>query len=223
MNEAIQPGGALAALQAPAERREQGEGELGQQDFLRLMTAQLTAQDPFNPMESGQFLTQFAQFGTVNGIEELKTSFDGLSASLKSLQALQASTLVGRQVLVDAETAPLGADQPVTGQVAAGGAGNVTVSFHDASGELVRSQRLDTDANGNAAFTWDGTRDDGGTAAPGNYRLSAQGTVDGAAVALPTQVQTAVDSVTLGQAGLGLTLNLAGLGNIAADRILEIR
>ena len=72
--------------------------ELGQADFLQLMTAQLEAQDPLKPQESGEFLTQLAQFGTVNGIQELQKSFTGLSNSLLSLQALQASTLVGRTV-----------------------------------------------------------------------------------------------------------------------------
>ena len=42
--------------------------DLGQEEFLQLMMTQLENQDPFKPMESGEFLGQLAQFGTVTGI-----------------------------------------------------------------------------------------------------------------------------------------------------------
>ena len=74
--------------------------ELGQSEFLDLMIAQLQHQDPLNPADSGEFLGQLAQFGTVNGITELQNSFADLATSLQSSQALQASTLVGRNVLI---------------------------------------------------------------------------------------------------------------------------
>ena len=74
---------------------------LGQEEFLELMMTQLQNQDPLNPAESGEFLSQIAQFGTVNGITELQQSFSTLASSLQSNQALQASTMVGRSVLVE--------------------------------------------------------------------------------------------------------------------------
>ena len=44
---------------------------LGQEDFLKLMTTQLQNQDPFAPMENGEFIAQMAQFSTVTGITEM--------------------------------------------------------------------------------------------------------------------------------------------------------
>ena len=41
---------------------------LGQAEFLKLMTAQLQNQDPFAPMDNGDFIAQMAQFSTVTGI-----------------------------------------------------------------------------------------------------------------------------------------------------------
>ena len=70
---------------------------LGQEEFLNLMVTQLKNQDPFKPLESGEFLGQLAQFGTVSGLAELKTSFSELAGSLVSNQALQAASLVGRK------------------------------------------------------------------------------------------------------------------------------
>jgi len=73
---------------------------LGQEDFLRLMVAQLRNQNPLQPMENGEFLTQIAQFGTVSGVRQLNAAFEALSESLYSSQALQAASLVGRRVQV---------------------------------------------------------------------------------------------------------------------------
>ena len=48
-----------------------GSDRLGQSDFLKLMTTQLQNQDPFAPMDNGDFIAQMAQFSTVTGIEEV--------------------------------------------------------------------------------------------------------------------------------------------------------
>ncbi|MGZ4955340.1 MAG: flagellar hook capping FlgD N-terminal domain-containing protein, partial [Methylobacter sp.] len=45
---------------------------LGQDEFLKLMTTQMTHQDPSQPMQNGEFITQMAQFGTVSGIQDLQ-------------------------------------------------------------------------------------------------------------------------------------------------------
>ena len=87
------------------------EGDLGQEDFLHLMLTQLKNQDPFKPMESGEFLGQLAQFGTVQGLAGLQTSFDSLASSLVSNQALQASSLVGRSALAATSTLGIAAGQ----------------------------------------------------------------------------------------------------------------
>jgi hypothetical protein len=72
---------------------------MGSEDFLTLMVAQLENQDPTKPLDNMQFMGQLAQFGTVSGIQELNEAFGGLSAALGSNQALQAASLVGRDVV----------------------------------------------------------------------------------------------------------------------------
>ena len=56
-----------------------GNGALGQSDFLKLMTTQLQNQDPFEPMDNGDFIAQMAQFSTVTGITEVNDSLTGIS------------------------------------------------------------------------------------------------------------------------------------------------
>ena len=57
------------------------ENALAQQDFMQLMLTQMQHQDPFQPMENGEFLAQLAQFSTVNGITEMQASLQSLADS----------------------------------------------------------------------------------------------------------------------------------------------
>ena len=94
------------ALFAPPPQQRSND-ELGQEDFLTLMISQFRNQDPFEPMDNGDFLGQLAQFGTVSGIENLNSAFAGLAGSIQSEQALQAANLVGRDVLAATDIGPL--------------------------------------------------------------------------------------------------------------------
>ena len=64
------------------------------------MLTQIEQQDPFEPTSNGEFIAQMAQFSTVSGIGDMQTSLENLSASFGHQQTLQASELVGRDVLV---------------------------------------------------------------------------------------------------------------------------
>src|SRR5580698_3859719 len=94
-----------------------GAATLGGTDFLTLMLAQLKNQDPTSPVDSNTFLSQLAQLSEVQGITSLNTSFSTLSSSLSSSQALQASSLLGHQALVNSTTANFTAGTAVTGAV----------------------------------------------------------------------------------------------------------
>ena len=74
-------------------------------DFLTLMTAQLQNQDPLNPTDSNQFLSQLSELSTVEGITQLNTSMTTLSDSMLSSQALTSASLVGQSVLTPATSA----------------------------------------------------------------------------------------------------------------------
>ncbi len=56
--------------------------QMGQQDFLRLMTAQLSQQDPFNPVDNQQMVAQMAQFSSLAGITETNTTLQQISEQL---------------------------------------------------------------------------------------------------------------------------------------------
>jgi flagellar basal-body rod modification protein FlgD len=185
---------------------------LGQEQFLALMIAQLKNQDPMKPMENGEFLSQMAQFGTVNGIQELQKSFADLATSLQSNQALMASSLVGRTVLAPGNEATLVAGGTVSGAaVLESSAPGVVVTITDPSGQVVQRLALGAQEAGTVGFTWDGRKADGTAAAAGKYEFSVQAVSYNGSTALQTLMQARVDSVTLGGTK-GLVLNLSGGG-----------
>lgn len=213
----------LPQFGAPSPSAGTGDPELGSDDYLTLMVAQIQNQDPFSPMENGQFVAELAQFSTVSGIEDLNQNFSTLAASISSDQTLQASGLIGREVLLDQPTGYLESGQALGGavDVPVQSAG-VTVSVRDVSGALVRQINLGGRGAGLARFEWDG-RDAAGQLMPsGQYTFDATVNVDGQAQAAPALARSRVNSVSLDPQGAGLTLNFSGLDALSLSQVREI-
>lgn len=196
--------------------------KIGQEQFLELMVAQLKNQDPTKPLQSGEFLGQLAQFGTVNGIQEMQSSISDLSTSLRSNQALMASGLVGRTVLAPGNVGALTAGAGLVGALdLPSSAGDVVMSISDATGQLVQRLSLGPQAAGQLSFSWDGKMANGTMAAPGLYKIEAQAISGNDKFAVDTSVLSRVDSVTLGDPK-GMTLNLSGLGPVLLGDVKQI-
>ena len=202
----------------------QETSELGQDDFLRIMLAQLENQDPTSPLEGNEFLSQITQFSIADGVSGLNDSFSDLANSLTSNQALQASALVGRSVLVPGESTQLSEDGTLQGRATLPeGANSVTVDIFNQGGELVNTLNLGSQSGGNVDFTWDGVTNSGETAEQGVYRIIARANVGGTEQALSTLVSARVDSVTIQNGRGGLEVNLAGIGPVNFSSVEEIR
>ncbi len=199
-----------------------GKKSLGQQDFLRLMVAQVQNQDPLQPQANGEFLSQLAQFSTSDGIGKMQNSLEQLAGSLQSNQALQASALVGRKVMVNTNNLKLGGEGDVQlGIDVIPGVNKLTASVYSSTGELIKTFSLGQPAPGHHQFSWDGTGENGQRVVPGDYQIKVQGERDGKVGALATTISSNVDSVSVGQYG-GVVLNVAGIGNVSLDQVVEI-
>jgi|HubBroStandDraft_6_1064221.scaffolds.fasta_scaffold00421_25 flagellar basal-body rod modification protein FlgD len=199
-------------------------GTLGGTDFLTLMLAQLQNQDPTSPVDSNTFLTQLAQLSEVQGITSLNTNFSTLSNSLTSNQALQASSLLGHQALVNSSTATIAAGATVTGAVnVPQTTSQVTLSITNSAGALVSQINLGAQPAGLANFSWNGTAGDGSQAPAGTYTLTAQyaGATSGGTAAT-TLVNGTVESVSMGAGSAGMTLNVAGVGSVPFSSLQQI-
>lgn len=197
--------------------------QLSQQDFLKLLTTQLKNQDPMQPMQNGQFMSQMAQFGTVQGIQSLQQSFANFSQSMTSGQSLMAASLVGHNVLVPSQVGTLDASGMSGAVDVPNDASAVNVNIYDSAGQLVRSLPLGSQLAGTVSYHWDGLSNSGQQAAPGTYVVKAQAVSGGSTSDLQNLSAARVNSVTLGKSGSGLTLSLAGLGDTAFSQVRQIQ
>jgi len=194
--------------------------DLGKNEFLELLVAQLNNQNPLEPQENGEFIAQLAQFSQVEGIEKLNGSMESLLSGYQSSQALQASSLVGRKVIVPSEKAVVDTSEtfkaslvlPVTSS-------NVYVNVYDSAGNMVNRVSLGQQAAGNVSFMWDGKDSSGELMPPGTYKFEAQATYADGTKGLYTLLPANVDSVALGQNGGEMRLNLAGIGSVPLSQV----
>lgn len=194
--------------------------ELGQADFLRLMTEQLKNQDPLKPLQGAEFLGQLAQFSTVQGIENMQNALGAVANVMESDQTLRAAALVGHDALVEASTLDVQAGTGVKGEVVATTAGPVQVEIVDSGGQVVRRMAVQAPSAGAVSYAWDGKTANGATAPAGRYTVRATSGTGDATESLAVRVAARVDSVSIEPSGL--TLNLAGLGSHPLSAVRRI-
>ena len=203
--------------------------DMGSDDFLELMIAQMKHQDPTKPMDQMAFMSQLAEFSSLSGIQELTGSFGELSTNLTGAQAVQASSLVGRSVAMDSQTAsltPVGrndADEIVnllsaTVDMGAGSDGGV-FEVRDEAGQLVFSGQLPA-GSGNIPVVWDGEASDGSRLPAGDYNISARVERGGDLRDARVYGHDTVISVAIGS-GNQVTLNLASGRSVDVSDVKE--
>jgi len=144
------------------------KSELGQSEFLRLMTTQLQNQDPFAPMDNGDFIAQMAQFSSVAGISEMSQTMAGIAEQIGQFSVASSVNMLGHSVLIPGNIARADDSGEIHGMLELERASTATrVEFLDAeSGESLHTLSLGGRASGLSGFEWtdlpetyrDGTR-----------------------------------------------------------------
>lgn len=196
--------------------------ELGKNEFMELMIAQLKNQNPLEPQDNGEFISQLAQFSSLEEMQGLSRSVDDVASQFRSTQALQASAMVGRTVLAPSSVGILGAEGEISGnvQVPASTSG-LRISIENQAGERVRQIDMGSQQAGVTGFSWDGKDGNGNSLPPGPYKVVAEASYPDGPEQLGTMISANVDSVSLGKGG-SITLNLAGMGSIALSDVEQI-
>lgn len=119
--------------QKPDERKT-GNSQLGKDEFLKILMAQLQNQDPTNPMKDNEFIAQMAQFSSLEQMTNMTTAFEKFASGQQQTQLIQYNTFVGKQVKWHELTEELDADnKPVVNE----GLGSIkSVKFVDGSVEF---------------------------------------------------------------------------------------
>jgi len=201
-----------------------GKQELKQEDFLSLLTKQLAQQDPFKPVSNDQMIAQMASFATVDGIGKMNNQFETLNTSMTSNQALQASSLVGRDVLVPGAAGVKNDDGSMAAMIKLPQAvDNLMVRIEDQMGQLVRTFDVGSKPGGDNRVVWDGKDQNGNPLPAGKYNVKASGLLDGEAKEFEVSTYANVNSVLLGKGDGNVLLNLAGFESpVRLAEVLEV-
>jgi len=201
------------SLTPPADMIGTPSNTLGQADFLEMLTAELKAQDPMNPLQGQEFASQLAQFSSLQELQKMGSTADQtLQANILLAQTFNntmASSLIGKDVRANLDTMTLGASGNVNMSYSLPTtATTLSVDIKDSTGAVVRTLQLNPQLNGEHTFTWDGTDGNGHRVSPGTFTCSINATdVDGNAVQATTFLQGRVSAVTFENGNAELTVD----------------
>jgi len=202
---------------------ENDNGMLTQADFFALLTQELAHQDPTEPTDNNEMISQMTAFSTTDGVSQLNESFGSFASSMTSSQALQASSLVGRSVLVEDNIFGMTEGLDSQGKLfAEEGANNVNIYIENIAGEVIQTVNVGDVSEGEFGFSWDGKTSGGEDAPTGAYRFRAVGLVNGDASELEIMTYRKVDSVTLAGQDGNIVLNLNGGSTMNLTEVIEV-
>jgi flagellar basal-body rod modification protein FlgD len=184
--------------------------------FLKLLVAQMQNQDPLNPMDNAQVTSQMAQINTVNGIDKLNRTVQGLNTQFVQMQALQGAALVGREVTVEGDRLAI---TDAVGEGAfelAGAADNVKIEILGPAGQPIDTLNLGARSSGRQDFEWPAGKHGDGD----NLRFRVTATSGAAAVQSTLLTRDQVLSVSAG--GDTLTLELMRAGDVPYSAVKSV-
>ncbi|MBG0791146.1 MAG: flagellar hook assembly protein FlgD [Desulfovibrionaceae bacterium] len=183
----------LAASNTPTEHKT----SLDQDAFLTILVAQLTNQDPLNPMEDTEMTSQLAEFSSLEQLTNINAGISGLADSMAQTDMLSAVSFIGKEVKAEGYKISLSEGNASTiyygfGETVSG----IMMNIYDAEGAIVRTVELGSKEAGSYQYEWDG-RDDAGNLLPdGQYGIGILGEdMEGGHVMVQTEISGVVDAV----------------------------
>lgn len=182
-------------------------GEMGKNEFIKLLVAQMTNQDPLNPVDGQQMASQLAQFSSVEQLMNLGIKLDAQGASNEAMLGVinnsAAVSLIGKTVMVADDHVAVGPNGTQTAVVIVPpGGGDLSISVTDINGNVVRNIELGRFEPGeetlDIASALEGLPE-------GAYRIRVENTVGPERDALAIRIPVHVDGVRLGSNGAHVT------------------
>lgn len=172
--------------------------KMGKDDFMKLLMAQLSHQDPSAPMDSNAFVAQLAQFANVEQLQTVNSSLETLLLAQNTANQTAAASWVGKDASYKSDTVRL----PVSGGTTLHGelssdAAEVTAIIKDASGRTVRTLPAGGQTAGSIRIPWDGRDDNGNPLPAGDYSLQlAAASTDGSSIDVTTSGHGRISGVS---------------------------
>ena len=191
-----------------------------QDRFMTLLVTQMKNQDPLNPLDNAQVTSQLAQLSTVTGINKLNTTLETMMSSAQASQSLQASSLIGHDVLVSGSQIHFDGSAGYFGVELPASTDNLTVTISDSAGNPLRQISLGKQNEGIIPLSWDGYSDTGTRAASGDYKFTVSATTGGESATVNTLSLEKINSIT--SSATGVKLNLSNASAVTTNDLKQI-
>jgi len=148
------------------------ESGMGQDAFLKMFMAQVTNQNPLDPMDNTEFTAQLATFSQLEQLQKISGYLEGMEDMKKTLDQTAVLSYLGKEATMEGDVMPVSQGQ--VGEMTYDLDGNATVSIKITSqdGSLVKEIDLGRQTAGHHQFQWDGKDMNGDKVADGAYRLT---------------------------------------------------
>ena len=196
---------------------------LGQSDFLKLMTTQLQNQDPFAPMENAEFIAQMAQFSTVTGITEMGASLKGIAEQLGEFRIATAANLLGSSVMIPGNYARPDESGEIHGMLDLPSASGATsLTFSNAAGDLLHTMQLGAQPSGLVGFEWSDVPQSGLDSGEA-VRIEAFADMGKGMESLTPSIFAEILAASTGDAVNGVMLDVRDYGEVRAADVKKFR
>lgn len=188
----------LSIATAQTRQDEPASQELDRNSFMKLLVAELKNQDPLDPLQAREMVTQLSHLTSVEKLIGIEQGITGVQAEMAGVASTQLSDLVGRNVTADVSAVDLGTTGGATGTFQLSGrAAEVSVTVRDGQGNTVAVVPMGDTFPGTRNFSWDGTDADGNRLPPGRYGIEISATDgNGLPVTTSTEVTGVVSEVS---------------------------
>ena len=205
------------------EAKNKKKDSLGQADFLKLMTTQLQNQDPFSPMDNGDFIAQMAQFSTVTGITEINNNLSNIGSKLEPNRVATAAQFLGHSVLIPGKRVSPDDNGEIHGVVdLPASSTDVGLTFTNSSGEVVKTIELGAQNKGLIGFSWTDIPD---SIKKLNEKLSIQAFAGNknASDGVSTAVYNKVIAASAPKESEDVILELKDFGEVSASKAIKLK
>lgn len=145
--------------------------------FLKLFIAQLQYQDPLEPQDTGDMLSQISQLTQVEQSYNTATALNNLLTAQSNSLALSSVGLIGKDIVALGEYLNFDGSNPVElSYKKTAATTGTTLTIKNESGQVVRTIDLGAQEVGDATYQWDGKDAQGNVLAAGAYSFSISGT-----------------------------------------------
>lgn len=194
---------------APAPKK-----ELGKDEFLKLLTYQMKAQNPLKPQEGQEFASQLAQFSSLEQLTNisklLENQLEGNAVLAASVTNANAPALIGKNVEAQTDYLAFDGTNPVNmGYELPQAASEGVLKIKTQAGAVVRTIPLSGLGlkDGRHNLTFDGKNDRGQLLAKDNYRIEVSALSGSSPVEAKTYVKGIVTGLRFKQEGTMLVVN----------------